>query len=86
MKWIEAKVVFDAEDNHLAVELISNLFFEFDLKGVAEEDKKTQQLSPLKAGRRIRLVVPTSMRWSVIFQKTGRSKGAARFWKRDWPC
>ncbi|MEE9535801.1 MAG: 50S ribosomal protein L11 methyltransferase, partial [Desulfobacterales bacterium] len=38
MKWIEAKVVFDAEDNHLAVELISNLFFEFDLKGVAEED------------------------------------------------
>lgn len=38
MKWIEAKVVFDAEDNTLAVELISNLFFEFDLKGVAEED------------------------------------------------
>ena len=38
MKWIEAKVVFDAEDNHLAVELISSLFFEFDLQGVAEED------------------------------------------------
>ena len=38
MKWIEAKVVFDAEDHHLAVELISNLFFEFDLHGVAEED------------------------------------------------
>ena len=38
MKWIEAKVVFDAEDHHLAVELISNLFFEFDLQGVAEED------------------------------------------------
>ena len=38
MKWIEAKVVFDAEDIHLAVELISNLFFEFDLQGVAEED------------------------------------------------
>jgi len=38
MKWIEAKVAFDAEDHHLAVELISNLFFEFDLQGVAEED------------------------------------------------
>jgi ribosomal protein L11 methyltransferase len=38
MKWIEAKVVFDAENHHLAVELISNLFFEFDLQGVVEED------------------------------------------------
>jgi len=38
MKWIEAKVVFDAEDPHLAIELISNLFFELDLQGVAEED------------------------------------------------
>jgi hypothetical protein len=40
MKWIEAKVkvIFDAEDIHLVGELISNLFFEFDLQGVAEED------------------------------------------------
>jgi ribosomal protein L11 methyltransferase len=38
MKWIEAKVVFDAEDKQLAREVISNLFFEFDLQGVAEED------------------------------------------------
>jgi hypothetical protein len=72
MKWIEAKVVFDAEDIHLAGELISNL-------------KKILQLNPLKAGRRIRLVVRVGMRLSVIFQKTGRSKTAARFWKRDWP-
>ena len=42
MKWIEAKVVFDAEDNALAVELISNLFFELDLQGVAEEDPKLE--------------------------------------------
>ena len=42
MKWIEAKVVFDAEDNTLAVELISNLFFELDLQGVAEEDPKLE--------------------------------------------
>ena len=38
MKWIEAKVVFDAEDQNMAAELISNLFFEFDLQGVVEED------------------------------------------------
>jgi ribosomal protein L11 methyltransferase len=38
MKWIEAKVVFDAEDKHLAGEVISNLFFEFNLQGIVEED------------------------------------------------
>ena len=38
MKWIEAKVVFDAQDNPLAGELIASLFFEFDLQGVVEED------------------------------------------------
>jgi ribosomal protein L11 methyltransferase len=38
MKWIEAKVSFDADDSHRAAELIANLFFEFDLTGVVEED------------------------------------------------
>ena len=38
MKWIEAKVVYDAEDNPLAGEVIADLFFEFDLQGVVEED------------------------------------------------
>ena len=38
MKWIEVKVVFEAEDTPLAGELIANLFFEFDLQGVVEED------------------------------------------------
>jgi len=38
MKWIETKVEFDADDNRLAGELIANLFFEFDLQGVVEED------------------------------------------------
>jgi len=38
MKWIEARVVFDADDNRLAGELISNLFFESGLQGVVEED------------------------------------------------
>ena len=32
------RVVFDAGDNPLAGELIANLFFEFDLQGVVEED------------------------------------------------
>ena len=44
MKWIEAKVVFDAEDKRLAGELISNLFFEFDLQGVAEEDPTAEPI------------------------------------------
>ena len=38
MKWIEVKIVFDAKDNRLAGELIANLFFEFGLSGVVEED------------------------------------------------
>lgn len=38
MKWIEVKVVFDAEDSRLSAELIADLFFEFDLTGVVEED------------------------------------------------
>ena len=38
MKWIEAKVVFDAEDSRLSAELIADLFFEFELTGVVEED------------------------------------------------
>ena len=38
MKWIEVKVVFDADGNPLAGEPIANLFFEFDLQGVIEED------------------------------------------------
>lgn len=42
MKWIEAKVVFDAEDNPLAGEVIANLFFEFELQGVVEEDPEME--------------------------------------------
>ena len=40
MKWIEAKVVFDADDDRLAGELIASLFFEFSLQGIVEEDPK----------------------------------------------
>ena len=38
MKWIEARVEFDAPDTDLALELISNIFFEMGLTGVAVED------------------------------------------------
>ncbi len=37
MKWIEAKVIFDFKDKQLAVDLISNLFYDLDLKGVVIE-------------------------------------------------
>lgn len=37
MKWIEAKVLFDFKDKPLAVDLISNLFYDLDLKGVVIE-------------------------------------------------
>jgi ribosomal protein L11 methyltransferase len=38
MKWIEARVVFDFPDTGLAVELISNIFYELGLTGVVIED------------------------------------------------
>jgi len=38
MKWIEVKIVFDADDNLCAGELIANLLFELEMQGVVEED------------------------------------------------
>ena len=38
MKWIEVKIVFDAEDNRCAGELIANLLFELEMQGIVEED------------------------------------------------
>jgi len=37
MKWIEAKVVFDSDDNEIAADLISDIFYELGLKGVVIE-------------------------------------------------
>jgi ribosomal protein L11 methyltransferase len=37
MKWIEAKVVFDSENNEIAADLISDIFYELGLKGVVIE-------------------------------------------------
>jgi len=38
MKWVEVKIVFDAPDQNLAREVISNLLFESELQGIVEED------------------------------------------------
>jgi len=38
MKWIEAKVVFDYPNSDLAVDLISDIFYDFGLQGVVVED------------------------------------------------
>ena len=38
MKWIEVKIFFDSEDKRLAVDLISNIFYERGLLGVVIEE------------------------------------------------
>jgi ribosomal protein L11 methyltransferase len=38
MKWIEAKIVFDHTDKDLAADLISNVFYDLGLQGVALDD------------------------------------------------
>jgi ribosomal protein L11 methyltransferase len=38
MKWIEAKVIFDHQDDILAADLISDLFYDFGLQGVVVDD------------------------------------------------
>jgi len=45
MKWIEVKVIFDSRDKQLAVDLISNLFYDLDLTGVVIE---TPEVEPLE--------------------------------------
>ena len=44
MKWIEAKVIFDSKDKQLAVDLISNLFYDLDLTGVVIETPEIESL------------------------------------------
>ncbi|CAB1074470.1 Ribosomal protein L11 methyltransferase [Olavius algarvensis Delta 1 endosymbiont] len=38
MKWIEAKVIFDHQENPLAADLIADVFYEFGLQGVVVDD------------------------------------------------
>ena len=43
MKWVEAKIIFDAFDNRAAADLISEIFYDFGLQGVAVE---TPEIEP----------------------------------------
>jgi ribosomal protein L11 methyltransferase len=42
MKWIETKIVFDHPDKDLAVDLISDAFYDFGLQGVVVEDPRIE--------------------------------------------
>jgi ribosomal protein L11 methyltransferase len=42
MRWIEVKVVFNFNDRQLAVDLISDLFYDLDLKGVVVEESQVE--------------------------------------------
>jgi len=42
MKWMEVKVIFDFKDRQLAVDLISDLFYGLDLKGVVVEGSEIE--------------------------------------------
>jgi ribosomal protein L11 methyltransferase len=44
MKWLEVKVVFDFNDRQLAEDLISDLFYDLNLKGVVIEESKAEAL------------------------------------------
>jgi ribosomal protein L11 methyltransferase len=38
MKWLEAKVIFEFDDKEFAIDLISNIFYDFGVQGVVVED------------------------------------------------
>lgn len=44
MKWIEAKVIFDADERTIASDLISNIFHEIGLQGVVLEEPDEKPL------------------------------------------
>jgi ribosomal protein L11 methyltransferase len=55
MKWMEAKVIFDSDDKPLATDLISNIFYDFGLKGVVVEQP---DLEPVEAWGENALRIP----------------------------
>ena len=42
MKWIETKIVFDHPEKDLAVDLISDVFYDFGLQGVVVDDPRIE--------------------------------------------
>lgn len=43
VKWIEARVMYDAKEGHLISDLISDIFYHFDLQGVVLEDPEFEK-------------------------------------------
>jgi ribosomal protein L11 methyltransferase len=50
MKWIEAKVIFDLDDELLTADLISNIFYDLGLPGVVIEEPDVEPLENWKDG------------------------------------
>jgi ribosomal protein L11 methyltransferase len=42
MKWIETRIIFEHQDKDLAVDLISDIFYDFGLQGVVVEDPRIE--------------------------------------------
>jgi len=66
MKWVEAKIIFDAPDNTAASDLISEIFYDFGLQGVAVE---TPEIEPGLDWAENEFVVPAHHAVSGYFPK-----------------
>jgi len=70
MKWIEAKVIFEFENPDLAVEVISNLFYESGFRGVLIEDPDLQPPEGWGAGPVSRPREPAVIGFLPLSQKS----------------
>ena len=70
MKWIEAKVLFEFENSDLAVEVISNLFYESGFRGVLIEDPDLQPPDGWGAGAVNRPRQPAVIGFLPLSQKS----------------
>lgn len=75
MKWIEAKIVFDHPDKNLAVDLISDVFYDFGLQGVVVEDPR---IEPAEGWPEDVLGRPAHYTVSGYFPKDGRIENRCR--------
>jgi ribosomal protein L11 methyltransferase len=75
MKWIEAKVVFDHPDKDLAVDLISDVFYDFGLQGVVVEDPR---IEPAEGWPEDVIGRPVHYTVSGYFHKDGRVDNRCR--------
>ncbi len=70
MKWIEAKVIFDHQDDALAADLISDLFYDFGLQGVVVDDP---DLAPEEDWAEDAIGRPTQYAITGYFHKDGQA-------------